>query len=141
MAGWNQCNQCGYEWQGRGQKAPVACPRCKRYDWPQAKKERINGNPRRADHEHNRVDNRREQIGRSLDGLAVSFLRPSEEVTVGLHPLPAVRDELDGGDGPDAEPEREGCSYREYDPDTGETYGCALTAHGPKVKHVRGAKV
>lgn len=30
------------------------------------------------------------------------------------------------------------CPYTEYDRDTGETYGCALNAHGPKIKHVRG---
>jgi len=37
--------------------------------------------------------------------------------------------------------ERPMCSYTEYDGQTGETYRCALTAHGPKVKHVRGTKV
>lgn len=71
----------------------------------------------------------------------MSFLREAQEPALGLHPLSTVRDELDPWDGPDAEPEREACSYREYDPDTGETYGCSLPAHGPKVKHVRGAKL
>ena len=26
------CNQCGNDWEPRKQK-PVACPKCKRYDW------------------------------------------------------------------------------------------------------------
>ena len=33
------------------------------------------------------------------------------------------------------------CSYKEYDGDLGEWFGCRLSAHGPKVKHVRGAKL
>jgi hypothetical protein len=33
------------------------------------------------------------------------------------------------------------CSYREYDPDTGETYACGLREHLPKVRHTRGAVV
>jgi hypothetical protein len=44
----------------------------------------------------------------------------------------------------DEEPERAGCpmcSYTEYDNQTGDTYGCALAAHGPKIKHVRGVKL
>ncbi len=32
-----QCNQCGYSWEPRVEK-PVACPRCTRYDWNEAKK-------------------------------------------------------------------------------------------------------
>lgn len=33
-----KCNQCGNEdWQSRVEK-PKACPRCKRYDWAEAKK-------------------------------------------------------------------------------------------------------
>ena len=30
------------------------------------------------------------------------------------------------------------CKYTEYDPETGEMYGCRLPEHGPKVKHQRG---
>jgi len=33
------------------------------------------------------------------------------------------------------------CSYTEYDTDTGETYKCGRTVHGPKVKHTRGEKI
>jgi len=33
----NKCNQCDYEWKGK--KEARACPRCKRYDWKQNKKE------------------------------------------------------------------------------------------------------
>lgn len=32
----------------------------------------------------------------------------------------------------------EPCSYREYDQDTGETYGCRLPVHSAKIKHQRG---
>jgi len=27
-----ECKHCGYKWNGRGRE-PVACPKCKRYDW------------------------------------------------------------------------------------------------------------
>lgn len=33
------------------------------------------------------------------------------------------------------------CGYTEYDQDTGETYGCSLPAHSPKVKHRRGPTI
>lgn len=33
------------------------------------------------------------------------------------------------------------CSYIEYDPDTGETYGCTLHQHPSKVKHQRGSAI
>lgn len=33
------------------------------------------------------------------------------------------------------------CPYTEYDTDTGETYRCGRTPHGPKVKHTRGERV
>ena len=38
------------------------------------------------------------------------------------------------------EPEVAMCSYTEYDHESGETYGCGLKAHGPKVKHTRGKR-
>lgn len=34
-----KCNQCGYKWETRV-KEPKACPKCKRYDWKEGKKER-----------------------------------------------------------------------------------------------------
>jgi len=45
--------------------------------------------------------------------------------------------------GPDLEPEPEPaqvrmCTYKEYDSETGEWYGCALPEHGPKTRHRRG---
>jgi hypothetical protein len=39
------------------------------------------------------------------------------------------------------EPEIPMCTYTEYDPESGETYGCRLREHGPKVKHQRGEKL
>jgi hypothetical protein len=92
-------------------------------------------------HDNAGVDIEREQVGRELNGVAVSFLRPAEVAEGRLREVPAVRGELVGGNGPDEESISEACPYREYDPDTGETYGCALAVHGPKVKHVRGAKL
>lgn len=41
----------------------------------------------------------------------------------------------------EAQEERLMCSYREYDPDTGETYACGLREHPGKVKHTRGSAV
>ena len=41
----------------------------------------------------------------------------------------------------ETEPEQPPCPYREFEPESGEWYGCALRAHGPKVKHQRGAKL
>ena len=29
-----KCSLCGYEWNSRREgEVPIACPRCKRYDW------------------------------------------------------------------------------------------------------------
>lgn len=28
----NKCQRCGYEWRSI-KNNPIACPRCKRYDW------------------------------------------------------------------------------------------------------------
>jgi len=33
----NKCKQCGYDWESRKEN-PTACPKCKRYDWNEAKK-------------------------------------------------------------------------------------------------------
>lgn len=33
------CSKCGYTWTARTEK-PIACPRCKRYDWRGAPAER-----------------------------------------------------------------------------------------------------
>lgn len=41
----------------------------------------------------------------------------------------------------EAQEERSMCSYREYDPETGETYACGLREHPGKVRHTRGAAV
>jgi len=32
------CKCCGHEWESRTVK-PLACPRCKRYDWSEIKQE------------------------------------------------------------------------------------------------------
>lgn len=32
----NKCKLCGHEWESR-LECPLACPRCKRYDWKQDK--------------------------------------------------------------------------------------------------------
>lgn len=37
--------------------------------------------------------------------------------------------------------QRQPCPYTEYDGESGETYRCGLSVHGPKVKHTRGARV
>lgn len=37
--------------------------------------------------------------------------------------------------------DRPACDFTQYDPDTGETYQCGLSAHPAKVKHTRGPKV
>lgn len=39
------------------------------------------------------------------------------------------------------EPAQPMCAYTEYDTETGETYRCGRTVHGPKIKHTRGEKV
>ena len=33
-----KCNQCKYEWKPKV-KSPMACPKCKRYDWDSQDKE------------------------------------------------------------------------------------------------------
>jgi len=58
--------------------------------------------------------------------------------------LEALRDICVGfTDAPAPEPisHSQPCAYTEYDQDTGETYGCRLAIHPPKVKHVRGAPI
>jgi len=32
------CNQCGYEWKPKFDREPIACTRCKRYDYREGKK-------------------------------------------------------------------------------------------------------
>src|ERR1017187_8238584 len=134
------CNQCGGEWESRKIGVlPIQCPRCKRCDWHMPKKgvgdgERVGA----SDVGGKGSDTGGDAGGGNLEGLAVSFLRTSPVPEKRLHTVPEVRGELVGGDGPDQEPPREACSYREYDPETGEWYGCALELHGPKIKHVRG---
>lgn len=40
-----RCNQCGSEWDSRVKEGvPLACPRCKRYDWDEPKKSRVHIN-------------------------------------------------------------------------------------------------
>ncbi len=34
----NKCKQCDYGWESRVEK-PAQCPRCKRYDWKEDKKQ------------------------------------------------------------------------------------------------------
>ncbi len=31
-----ECQKCGYKWKARTHK-PIACPKCKRYDWDEEK--------------------------------------------------------------------------------------------------------
>ena len=28
-----ECKKCGHRWSPRTERKPVACPKCKRYDW------------------------------------------------------------------------------------------------------------
>lgn len=53
----------------------------------------------------------------------------------------SLEPEIEDEDIPDLEPEFPMCAYREYDSESGETYGCRLREHGPKVKHQRGDKL
>ena len=36
-----ECKKCGHQWKSRKEEKehPVACPRCKRYDWKEEKEE------------------------------------------------------------------------------------------------------
>jgi len=34
------CEKCGHEWEGK--EKPVACPRCKRYDWKSEREDNQN---------------------------------------------------------------------------------------------------
>lgn len=34
------CKLCGHEWMPRTDRAPVACPKCKRYDWNKEKRDK-----------------------------------------------------------------------------------------------------
>jgi len=35
---WCKCKLCGYGWTSLKEAPPKACPRCKRYDWQEDKK-------------------------------------------------------------------------------------------------------
>ena len=39
-----KCKLCNHEWMPRSEEIPVACPRCKRYDWIETKEVKVNGN-------------------------------------------------------------------------------------------------
>lgn len=72
--------------------------------------------------------------------------RPPHAVQVEVRPVtqePVVEPEdvIADEDIPNSEPELPMCTYREYDDQEGEWYGCRLREHGPKVKHQRGEKL
>lgn len=121
------CFRCGYEWEQRGVATPRQCPYCKSPKWALA---------------------RGAKAFRSsvVTDPAPAYRQPEPEIlppsTVDMDSLRAIAagnftrttDPLESSD-------RQPCQYTEWDPDTGETYRCGLSAHPPKVKHTRGPKV
>lgn len=83
------CNQCRHEWATRGNKTPLACPRCKRYDWAEPTKrkkdrERIN--------EVSKVPSKTGSVGVGPGHVPESPLHMDE-------PERIARDGVSGGDG------------------------------------------
>ena len=83
-----------------------------------------------------------------LDALRQSFSSPPEPVQQPARSSPLnipgvfLGSQLGNPPEMDAESDQHPmCSYTEYDPQTGETYGCCLPAHTGKVKHQRGVRI
>lgn len=133
------CKRCGHLWRPRQDVPPIQCPLCRSPYWD---KERLNVERTSRENLVNQsADSERDSIGRSLEGIAVSFLQTPTVPAERLRAVPEVRSELVDRNRPEPEPAREACTYREYDSESGEWYGCSLDVHGPKVKHVRGGRV
>lgn len=79
-------------------------------------------------------------VGPSHVGVHVGIERTAKPDIHALRALVA-NIETKGSDPIDIEPERPMCSYTEYDPQTGETYACALHQHPGKVRHMRGRQL
>ena len=130
------CPHCRAQWRARVPN-PLRCPRC----WLPLRRVSRGANSGGAGVGGESPCSEGNAGGGHLDGLAVSFLQKTEKPSERLREVSAVRDQLVGGNGSDAEPAREACPYREYDSEAGEWYACGLRVHGPKVKHTRGAMV
>jgi len=132
--------KCGAEWEPRVSN-PIQCPRCKRVL------------PRSGNGNRSAVGSG--EVGGVVRGSGVhasgSSRRAKARVESSGVRMPDVEARDDHGkdfaatSGKDWKPTSpvDGvmCSYREYDPDTGETYACGLREHLPKVRHTRGAVV
>jgi hypothetical protein len=84
-------------------------------------------------------------VGQYEEGVVVRPRERAPKVRLAKSPPltqePAVESEITDEDVSELEPEFPMCAYHEYDHESGETYGCRLREHGPKVKHQRGEKL
>ena len=130
------CNQCGYDWKPRNGPNPVACPKCKRYDWNEAKK----GN-----------GNEMVKGGGGKKGMlpvpgtgqsAAKVKRPGKPVVRRKveWPVEAVEPGPDEVLGRDAQTV-DLCGFVAYNEQDGENYRCCLSRHGVKQKHGGWVKV
>jgi len=48
-----ECKKCGHKWLSRINNKPIACPKCKRYDYREEKKEVKENNMKGGDRKQN----------------------------------------------------------------------------------------
>jgi hypothetical protein len=128
------CNQCEQDWEQRKLGGdPVQCPRCHRTDWREPKKGK-NG----------KTEGRLVSENVELPGGISRFPR-KEQACVSGPANPASAGNIKSPNGPREQPGFDAkavmCPYTEYDPETGETYGCLLAEHSLKIKHRRGPAI
>jgi hypothetical protein len=136
------CNQCEQDWEQRKLGGdPVQCPRCHRTDWRELKKG--NRGSRDAGVGSGNIGSRalcasvRGRVGVASGPNTQREVPPKDARVIEAPGKTGVGNALEISG--DKEPLT--CPYTEYDPETGETYGCLLAEHSLKIKHRRGPAI
>lgn len=103
-----KCDPCGHRWI-KGDLYPAQCAKCRSRKWDK---------PEQGTVKVRKPDPMPESPKTSMEVLRAICAGKAPEDTISTLV--------------------EMCSYTEYDMESGETYGCRLPAHSPKIKHQRG---
>ncbi len=138
ITGW-VCEVCGYVWSSRTDSKPLRCAGCKSPYWDKGNRDAESSGsssnvPALLPAGKERVDNHSPIRTNGVDDRLLGHNRKQAEDAL------AIRASERGGSSSETEEELM-CSYKEYDGESGEWYGCSLKAHSSKVRHVRGGKL